>query len=104
MQTIGVEPGRERGDGLAIHGRVGLAEQRAALGVADDHVLGAGFADHRRADLAGERALALPVQILRGDHDVAVAGRLGRGVQRGERRREHDLHVGDVLHQARGTL
>ena len=33
----------------------------------------AGFADHRRADLAGERALALPVQVLRGDLDVAAA-------------------------------
>ena len=55
------------------------------------------------ADLAGERALALPVQILRGDADVLFARRLGRRVQRRERRRDDDLDVLDVLHQARGT-
>ena len=85
MQTIGVSAGGERRGDLAVDGRVGLAEQRPPLGVADDHVLGAGLADHRRADLAGERALALPVQVLRGDRDVAVARRFGRGVERGER-------------------
>ena len=61
MQTIGRQPGGERRMRLPVDRGVGLAEQRAALGVADDHVLGAGLADHRRADLAGERALALPV-------------------------------------------
>ena len=61
--------------------RVGLAEQRAALGVADDHVARAGLAHHRRADLAGERALALPVHVLRADGDVAVARRVRRRVQ-----------------------
>src|SRR5688572_1029641 len=96
----GREARRECGDRFSIDHRVGLAEQCAALGVSDDHILGAGLADHRRADLSGECALALPVGVLRRNHDVAVAGRLRSGVQRGERRREHDLDVGDVLHQA----
>ena len=72
MQTIGVSPAANAATRLAVHGRVGLAEQRAALGVADDHVLGAGLAHHRRADLAGERAFALPVQVLRGDRRRCV--------------------------------
>ena len=46
------------------------------------------------ADLAGERALALPVEVLRRDADVRVARRLGDRVQRGERRRDDDLDVG----------
>ena len=36
----------------------------------DDHVLGAGFLQHRAADLTGERAFALPVQVLPGHADV----------------------------------
>ena len=61
MQTIGVSPAPIAADRLAIDDRVGLAEQPPPLGVADDHVLGAGFLDHRRRHLAGERAFALPV-------------------------------------------
>ena len=72
MQTIGTRPAVERGVHLLVDGHVGLAEQRAALGVADDHVARAGLANHRRADFAGERALALPVQVLRADADVAA--------------------------------
>ena len=60
-------------------------------------VLGARFLDHRRRHFAGERAFALPVQVLRRDADVAVARRFGHRVQRGERRRDDDLDVGDVL-------
>ena len=65
MQTIGVRLRADRRDQLAVHRLVGLAEQPPPLRVADDHVLGAGLLDHRRADLAGERAFALPVEILR---------------------------------------
>ena len=85
MQTIGVSPAANAATRFAVDRGVGLAEQRPPLGVADDDVLGAGLADHRRADLAGEGALALPVEILRGNRDVAVARGFGRGVERGER-------------------
>ena len=44
------------------------------------------------------------MKILRGDRDVAAARRFGRGMQRGERRREDDLDVGDVLHQGAELL
>ena len=81
MQTIGTRPAGHRGVRLLVDGVVGLAEQRAPLGVADDHVARAGVADHRRADLAGERALALPMQVLRGDADRAAF----RGVRRRRR-------------------
>ena len=37
----------DRGGHLSIDRDVGLAEERAALGVADDDVLGAGLLDHR---------------------------------------------------------
>ena len=102
--TIGVSPAAIAAIDLAIDDRVGLAEQTAPLGVADDHVLGAGFLDHRRRDLAGERALALPVEILRGDADVRVARGFGHGVDRRERRRDDDLDVGDVLDDAAQLL
>ena len=42
---------------LARHVVVGLAEQRAALAVADDRVAAAGRREHPRRDLAGEGAL-----------------------------------------------
>ena len=61
------EAGGDRRADLPVHGLVGLAEQGPPLRVADDHVLGAGLLDHRAADLTGERALALPVQVLRRD-------------------------------------
>jgi hypothetical protein len=93
------EPGGKRRGRLAIDRRVGLTKQRAPLGMSDDHVLGARLANHRRADFARERALAIPVSILRGNDDVAVASGLGRRVESGKRRRNHDLDVGDVLHQ-----
>ena len=55
--------------------------------------------DHRRAHLAGECALALPVKILRGHEDVAAAKRVRRGTNGRKRRRDDDLDVGDVLDQ-----
>src|SRR5262249_25070226 len=59
---------------------------------------------HRRRYLAGERAFALPVDILRGDADVGVARRFGDRVHRGERRRDDDFDVDDVLHRAAQLL
>ena len=43
---------------------------------------------------AGERAFALPVEVLRRDADVRVARRFGDRVQRRERRRDDDLDAG----------
>src|SRR4029079_13398513 len=88
------------GADLPVHALVGIAEQRAPLGVADDHVLGTGLLDHRPGDLARERAVTLPVEVLRGHADVGVPRRLGRCVHRRERRRDDDLDVLHVLHQA----
>ena len=70
------QAGGKRRVHLPVHHRIGLAEQRPPLGVADDDVLGAGFADHRTADLAGERPLALPVKILRGNAARCCCARL----------------------------
>src|SRR5205823_5423325 len=49
---------------LAVHERIGLVKIAPPLGVADDYVLGACFLQHRRGDLARERALTLPMNIL----------------------------------------
>ena len=89
---------------LPVDDGVGLAEQAPALGVADDDVFGARLLDHRGRHFTGERALALPVHVLRGDADVAVARRLGHRVDRRERRPDDDLDVRDVLHERRGAL
>src|SRR5205807_1406172 len=98
------ELGAERGGDLAVHELVGLVEISAPLGMADDHVFGPRLLEHRRADFAGERALALPMQILRGNRDVRVAGGLGHRMKSSERRGHHDLDVGDVLHEAAQLL
>ena len=73
----------ERGHGPPIHELVGIAEEPAALRVADDHVFRPRLAHHPGADLTGERALLLPVQVLAGDSHVRVARGFGNGMQRG---------------------
>ena len=50
---------------------VRLAEVLAPLGVADDRRVDPELAQHRRGDLAGEGALALPVHVLRADGHLA---------------------------------
>ncbi len=47
-QTIGVTPERQRGLGLVGDQLVALSMQRAALGMADDHVAAAELGQHRR--------------------------------------------------------
>lgn len=53
------------------HGRrdlfIGHREEAPALGVADDHVAHTQSGQHRRADLAGERALVIAVAVLRAE-------------------------------------
>ena len=55
-QTIGTRPCASAGAGLLGDERVALAVQRAPLGMADDDVAAAELGEHRRRDLAGERA------------------------------------------------
>ena len=99
MQTIGTRPAVSAACVFLLTRVVGLAEQRAALGVADDHVTRAGLADHRRADLAGERAFALPMQVLRGDAMALPVAAFDRGREGCERRRDRDVDAAHVLDQ-----
>ena len=56
-QSIGVRPAARTPRAFLRRLLVGLAEDVAPLGVADQHERRAGVARHRRGDLAGERAL-----------------------------------------------
>ena len=89
----GRELGRDGGARLAVHPLVGVAEQPSPLGVADDDVRRAGVSNHRRADLAGEGALALEVQVLRGDLEPSVARDFRGRCERRERRSDDDFRV-----------
>ena len=81
----------EHGPALAVHVVVGLVEELAALRVPDDHVLHVQAGEHRGADLAGERALVLPVAVLRAELDREAVG-LGQGLEGAQvcERRAHD--------------
>ncbi len=61
---------RQPGRGLGPDHGVGLAQAMAALGMADQHGVGAGVLEHRRADRARERTLGLGVAVLAPDHDA----------------------------------
>ena len=64
----------EHGLHLAVHPLVGLAEELAALRVADDHELHGELGQHRRGHLARERALRLPVAVLGAEQDRDAVG------------------------------
>ena len=51
--------------------------------MADDRAVDAELEQHRRRDLAGERPLDLPVDVLRGDGDLGAGERLHRRVSEG---------------------
>ena len=82
----------DRGD-LAVHHLVGLAEDLAALGVADDHVDDVELGEERRRHLAGERARVLPVAVLGAEVDLEVLALDHRldGADVGERRVDADV-------------
>src|SRR5262245_20998035 len=78
---------------LQVHDLVGVAEELPALRVPDDDVGDVQLRQHRRRDLAGERALLLEVAVLRSEKDpelVALDDRLERA-QVGEGRRDDDV-------------
>ena len=91
--TIGVIRWRMTAVDLAGDDLVGLAEQLAALAVAADDVGDVELGEERRRDLAGERALVLPVAVLGAERPVELVAddeRLHRP-QVGERRVDADV-------------
>jgi hypothetical protein len=85
------EPGGQGRDRLAVDVPVALAEELAALGVAQDHAAAAGGQEHPGADLAGEGPGLLPVHVLGAQGDAAAAQLAADGLQGGEGRA--DGHV-----------
>ena len=69
-----------------------------------DRVLRACLLDHDGRDFTGERAFALPIQILRRHADLGVSRGLGDRMQRSERGSDDDFHVDDVLDEASELL
>ena len=87
------QAGLERVLGAQADGLVGLAEELPPLGVADDRALDAELHEHRCRDLAGERALALPVHVLRGHRDIGAGEHLNGGSERDVRRADDNVDV-----------
>ena len=71
----------QRGEDLLVHELVGLAEERAALAVAEDDVRRENRAQHRRGDLAGERAAGFEVHVLRAELHVRAFERLAHATR-----------------------
>ena len=92
-----LEAVRERRDELARERLVGLAEERAALGVAEQHAGRAGVDQHRARHLARERALGRLVGVLAPDADAGVADALGDEVERGERRADREIDLVELV-------
>ena len=86
----------EHGLHLAVHGLVGLAEDVAALGVADDHVVDE-LLELLRADLAGGGDVVLPVHVLRAEANAAHRDRGLDGGEVDERRADDLLDALDLV-------
>ena len=82
------ETGDQRRLRLGVDDRVGLAEERAAFGVAEDHILAAQINEHRRGHFAGEGAARLVVHVLAAEGDARGAFAAGE-----MERRRHRFHV-----------
>ena len=85
----GDQAGLDGGVDLLVHGEVGLVVVAAALGVADDDVLGPRLLDHVGGNLAGVGAVVQLVAGLGADGDVAVLEQPDGGL---------DVHGGDAQH------
>ena len=59
-----------RGADFSVHDFIGFTKQRAPFAVAEDDVMNKQIAQQRGADLAGERAIAFPMHVLRADLDI----------------------------------
>ena len=88
-----VQPALQRGAAAPRDGLVGLAEVLAAFRVADERAVDAELAEHRRGDLAGERAFALPVAVLGEDTDLRAGECLHGCGERDVRRSDDDVDV-----------
>ena len=60
-----VEAGGQGNPYLLVDERIGFAQLVPALAVSEDNVLAAEIEEHRRADLAGERAFLFGIEVLR---------------------------------------
>src|ERR1019366_4225235 len=99
------EPGLERREDLRGHDVVGLAEELTPFAVTDDDPAAAGLDQHRRADLARERARIALTKVLRGDLDAAAVALVrARRERRVRRRNDHvDMRQArDEVHQLAG--
>ena len=87
-----------RGADFIVHDLVGFAEQAATFAVAEDYIVNKQIAQQRSADFAGERAVALPMHVLRTDLDAlsALLEQLRHLAKRGERRNDHDFDIANI--------
>ena len=85
-----VEAGGQGNSYLLVDERVGFAEDVPSLAVSEDDVLAAEIEKHRRADLAGERAFLLGIEVLRPERDAAALEDLPDKGQIGEGRTDGD--------------
>src|SRR5205085_238628 len=81
---------------LAIDHLVGLTEDVASLGVAENNIIDEAD-EHRRADLASKGALRLVVHVLRTETQRAVDQALMQSGQRDERRTDDAVYPGHAF-------
>ena len=92
----GPQPGPPRRADLLPDHVVSLAEDQAALRVADDHEL-AQLAEHRPRDLARKGARVLVVQVLRCQGDACAPQQPANSLQSDERRADDRFHALDLF-------
>ena len=90
------EPATKRGRDLLAHMGVGLAEMLPPLAVPDDDPTAARVDEHGRAYFAREGAGVFPIQVLPGELDAALVAFVRACGERGERRRDHEIDVGQL--------
>ena len=101
---IGAQAGGQRGGQLQRERAVGLAEELAALGVAEHDAVHVELGEHRRGDLAGEGSLGLVVHVLGVDLDARAARAVDHRAQVRERHAERDVDPADSRHARQQRL
>ncbi len=102
-----LEAGGQGNPYLLVDERIGFAQLMPALAVSEDHVLAAEIEEHRRADLAGERALLLGIEVLRSERDGAALENLPDKRQIREGRTDRDGYAvknAHAIHDRLGQL